>query len=160
MGMLLGHMARANPQWRSFGELAAAGHQALVAFSGAHAYISPNWYGAGPAVPTWNYQAVHAYGIPRIIHDRASARQLVGALVARHESGFEAPWSADSQEADYLDKMVRGIVAFEVPVVRLEIKAKLSQNRSAEDRAGVIVGLERSASAGDHELAKLMRQLD
>ncbi len=155
-GTLLGHMARANPQWRSFGELASTRQEALVAFSGAHGYISPSWYGAGPAVPTWNYQAVHAYGIPRVIHDRESVHALVGALVTRHESGFEAPWSLDSQEGDYLDKMVRGIVAFEIPVVRLEAKAKLSQNRSAGDRAGVIAGLERSTGAGDQELAGVM----
>lgn len=158
-GTLLAHMARANPQWRDFAALAAAGGEALVIFQGPHGYISPNWYGPGPAVPTWNYVAVHAYGLPRLIEEEARVRALQERLVETFEAGGRAPWSMAGQDDKYIRGMLRGIVAFEIPVTRIEAKAKLSQNKSAADRQGVVAGLEASGRPGDLELAETMRRL-
>lgn len=152
-GCLRGHMARANPQWREF---AASSREALVVFHGPHAYISPRWYQPGAAVPTWNYVAVHAYGTPTVIDDDAAVDALLRDLVSEYEGGVPRPWSLDGQEEVYLARMRRGIVAFEIPITRLEAKAKLSQNRTPEDRRGVIDGLQASTNPGDRALAAAM----
>jgi len=157
-GTLLCHMARANPQWKDFAKLEAAGCEALVVFQGPHGYVSPSWYAGGPAVPTWNYLAVHAYGAPRIIDDPAKIKAHQERLVDTHEAGFAAPWSMASQPEDYIARMLRGIVAFEIPISRLEAKAKLSQNKSEADRQGVIAALEQGGRPGDLELAAAMRR--
>ena len=125
-------MARANPQWQDFAKLADGGGEALVIFQGPHAYVSPNWYGPGAAVPTWNYVAVHAYGPPQIMDDPARVRALLDRLVRVQETDSQTPWSMASQEDEYIERMMRGIVAFEIPVTRLEAKAKLSQNKELE----------------------------
>jgi transcriptional regulator len=155
-GTLTCHMARANPQWKDFAALEAAGGEALVVFQGPHGYISPRWYGPGDAVPTWNYLAVHAYGPPRVIEDAARVRALQEDLVATFEAGAAEPWSMAGQDERYIARMLRGIVAFEIPVARLEAKAKLSQNKTAGDRAGVIAALERSPRPADQALAAAM----
>ena len=153
-GRIAGHMARANPQWRHF----AAGNQVLAVFAGPHHYISPSWYEDTPAVPTWNYAAVHAYGVPRLIDDAAHARAHLETMVARFESGFETPWRMDLPDA-YVDGMVRGIVGFEIAVERLEGKLKMSQNRGNADRAGTIAGLETLGGNEAAATAALMRRL-
>jgi len=150
-GTLRGHMARANPQWRDFKD----GAEALAIFQGPHAYISPSWYETHPSVPTWNYVAVHAYGIPRSIEDRAELRDLLTASVRLYESGFEQPWEFDLPE-DFAEKMINMIVGFEIPIGRLEGKFKLNQNRSAADRRGVIRALERSPDPVARAIAELM----
>ena len=142
LGTLLGHVARANPQWRHF----SAGRPVLAIFTGPHAYVSPAWYGVHPSVPTWNYVAVHAYGVPAVIEDPGRVTALLGRLVQTHEAGRPEPWTMDTLPADYLAGMLRGIVAFEIPLDRLEGKAKLSQNRGAADQARVRDAL---AGAGD-----------
>jgi transcriptional regulator len=157
-GTLLCHMARANPQWKDFARLEAEGREALVVFQGPHGYVSPSWYAPGPAVPTWNYLAVHAYGTPRIIEDMAEIKAHQERLVDAYEAGFAAPWSMAGQDDKYIARMLRGIVAFEMPVTRLEAKAKLSQNKTEDDRRGVIAGLEESDRPGDQELAAAMRR--
>ncbi|GAB4360260.1 MAG: FMN-binding negative transcriptional regulator [Kiloniellaceae bacterium] len=130
-GTLHAHMARANPQWRDFVALAEAGQEALVIFQGPHSYISPTWYGEGtPNVPTWNYVAVHAYGLPQVIEDAGETRALLDRLVAIQESGLEPAWSTAGLTDKYMEGMLRGLVAFEIPVARLEAKAKLSQNKA------------------------------
>jgi len=151
-GTLISHMARANQQWRDF----ARGDEALVIFQGPHAYISPSWYEEHPSVPTWNYAVVHAYGVPRVIDDEARVRDALRALVDQHEAGFDEPWPMDLPD-EYVRKMARGIVAFEIPISRLEGKFKLSQNRSARDREGVGAALTASGNAIDRELAGLMQ---
>lgn len=153
-GRLLGHMARANPQWRDFEALAAAGGEALVVFQGAHGYVSPSWYGGGPAVPTWNYLAVHAYGRPRVVSDPEAVHGLLERMVEQHEAGFAAPWRMDDQDPAFLSRMQRGIVAFEIEVTRLEGKAKLSQNKPEAVRRKVVAALE---AEGDTALAGEMR---
>jgi transcriptional regulator len=131
---LIGHMARANPQWRSFDGV----RPALVVFAGPHAYVSPTWYATAPAVPTWNYAAVHAYGCPRVLDGLAARRDAVERLVAVHE----AAWRLADQPEDFVAGMLGGIVAFELPIARLAGKLKLSQNRPAADRTGVVRALE------------------
>ncbi len=155
-GTLYGHLAKANPQWRAL----ESGAQALVIFAGADAYISPGFYPAkaehGKVVPTWNYVAVHAYGVARVFHDAPSLLELVSALTDKHEAGRAAPWAVAEAPADYIDKMLGAIVGFALPVARLEGKRKLGQNRSAADVKGVREGLSGSADARDQQLALQM----
>ncbi len=140
-GTLLAHMARANPQWRDF----TAGGEALVIFQGPHAYISPSWYETHPSVPTWNYAVVHVYGQPRIVEDHATLHHMLETLVDTHEAAFAQPWRMDLPH-DYLDKMMRAVVGFEIEITRLEGKFKLSQNRPATDQRHVVDAL---AASGD-----------
>jgi transcriptional regulator len=137
-GTLLAHMARANPHWKGFD----GASEVLVVFSGPHGYISPRWYEAkGPAVPTWNYVAVHAYGVPVMRGDLGESRAHLGQLAALNEAERPNPWHIDEEPKDFIDKMVSGVVAFEIPIARIEGKAKMSQNRPAGDRARIIAAL-------------------
>jgi len=150
-GTLRGHMARANPQWRDFKDDA----EVMAIFHGPHTYISPSWYPTHPAVPTWNYVAVHAYGVPRLIEDRAALRRLLDDLVRMYESGFEHPWKFDLPQR-FTETMIDMIVGFEIPITRLEGKFKLNQNRSAADRRGVIEVLQQSSDPVAREISALM----
>jgi len=146
-GRLIGHVARANPQWQAFDGT----RQALAVFGGPHAYVSPTWYATSPAVPTWNYAAIHAYGRPRILEGTEAARDAVERLVREHD----AAWRLGDQPAEFVAGMLRGIVAFELPIERLEGKLKLSQNRPAADRPGILRGL-RAGGKVEQALADLM----
>ncbi len=150
-GTLRGHLARPNPQWRAFDGT----REAMVVFSGPHAYISPSWYETDRAVPTWNYIAVHAYGRPRVIEDAASVAAHLKRLVDTYEGGQPAPWSADSLPPEYFDGMARGVVAFEMVIERLEGKAKLSQNRPDEVH-NVIAALGERGDPGSMAVASAM----
>lgn len=150
-GTLVSHMARANEQWRHFTEEC----EVLVIFHGPHAYVSPSWYESKPAVPTWNYATVHAYGVPRIIEDAASLRTMLRELVQHFEEGRPQPWGEELTD-EYLDKLSPGIVGLEIPITRLEGKFKLSQNRNATDRAGVIAALAQSPDQTEREVAAMM----
>lgn len=152
-GALLGHMARANPQWRDL----ARGQEVLVIFQGPHAYISPAWYEATVAVPTWNYAVVHAYGTARLIEDRAELRALLRALVTRQEAAFAPPWAMDLPEG-YLQQMMRAIVGFALTITRIEGKYKLSQNRPLPDQQSAAAALERQADPLSRETAAWMRR--
>ncbi len=144
-GTLLGHLARPNPQARG-----ALG-EALAIFQSPDAYITPSWYATkratGKVVPTWNYVAIHAYGTPEFFHDRERLREVVTMLTAREEAPRAEPWAVTDAPADFIDGMLNGIVGFALPIARLEGKWKMSQNRPAEDRAGVIEGLEEEGRA-------------
>lgn len=153
-GTLIAHMARANSQWRTF----AANREALVIFQGHHAYISPAWYTTQPSVPTWNYMVIHAYGVPRIIDDDEQVEAILRSTVERYEGVFGYSWRMELPE-EFLQRQLKAIVAFEIPLSRIEGKFKLSQNRSEEDRRGVIAGLEQSPDPVNRELAQLMREL-
>lgn len=135
-GTLVGHVARANPQWRSFD----SAKELLVIFQGPHAYISPSWYEVVPSVPTWNYAVVHAYGKPRLLEGAAVMHELLQKLVQKHEAQFAKPWPFDLPP-DYEQKMVQAIVGFEIEITRLEGKFKLSQNRSETDQQQVATAL-------------------
>lgn len=150
-GMLISHMARANTQWHTF----AADREVLTIFQGEHGYISPSWYTQQPNVPTWNYTVVHAYGRPRIIDD-AAALAMLAQVIAKHEATYAQPWTMDH---DYATKLLRGIVAFEIEITRLEGKFKLSQNRTERDQQQVIAALSESSDPLDRALAQQMRQL-
>jgi transcriptional regulator len=154
-GTLIAHLARANPQWHDFAE----NREVLVIFQGDHAYISPSWYANHPSVPTWNYAVVHAYGVPRIVDDPLQVRAALEALVTRHEAPFERPWTMDGLSGDYVGAMARAIVAFTIPISRLEGKFKLSQNRSAADLQGVVDALDGAGDAGGRGVAAMMRAL-
>ena len=151
LGTLRGHVARANPHWRYL----AAGRPTLVIFSGAHAYVSPSWYATHPSVPTWNYVAVHATGTGALVEDPEPVKTLLADLVRTYESSGPTAWSLEGLPADYLAGMQRGIVAFEIPIERLEGKAKLSQNRDAVDQARTREAL----AAADDPLARAVAAL-
>lgn len=130
---LTGHLAKANPQWKAFG----AG-EALAIFQGPHAYISPSNYAARENVPTWNYIAVHAYGaaVPlSAAESRAALEAMMSAMINEYEPAYHPQWEGLSER--YRDGMLRGVVGFALHVTRLEGKAKLSQNRSADDQRRV-----------------------
>lgn len=140
-GTLIGHMAGANRQWRDFdGE-----QEVLAIFQGPHAYVSPSWYTVHPSVPTWNYAAVHAYGVPRLMEDKTELYEALQTLVQTYEGSQTEPWSLGEPD-DYLHKMMRAIVGFSIPITRLEGKYKLSQNRPPIDREQVVQQL---AAQGD-----------
>jgi transcriptional regulator len=153
-GTLMAHMARANAQWKTFnGE-----QEALVIFQGPHAYISPSWYEVELSVPTWNYAAAHAYGKPEIIEDNAVLYDLLKALVQTHEARFEKPWNFQLPD-DYLQKMMRGIVGFEIQITRLEGKFKMSQNRTAGEQQQVIAALRGNRDELNNGVAELMSEM-
>ncbi len=141
---LTGHVARANPLWRE-----ADGQPVLVVFQGPQAYVSPSWYASKAqhhkVVPTWNYTMVQAHGRLRAIDDPAWVHAFVTRLTERHEGGRSMPWHVTDAPADFIEATQRAIVGIEIEVARLEGKFKLSQNRSAEDRTGVVLGLEADA---------------
>ena len=157
-GTVTGHLARANRQWRhATGEV-----DALVAWVGPDAYVSPTFYPSkhvdARVVPTWNYLAVQARGTLTFHEDPAWTRRQVAALTEHHEADRRAPWAVDDAPADYLASMLRAVVGFEVRVRSLEGKWKLSQNRSPEDVAGVIAGLDPSGpGSSESRVARLMR---
>ena len=152
-GTLMAHVARANPQWRHF----TNGKPALAVFRGPHAYISPSWYATHPAVPTWNYIAVHAYGVPKIVDSPDATEGILRRLVDANEAANGTAWSMDGLTEQYLGTMMRGIVAFEIPIDRLEGKAKLNQNRDAVDQARVAAALAASGDPSAQATSRAMR---
>ncbi|MGH8444275.1 MAG: FMN-binding negative transcriptional regulator [Solimonas sp.] len=143
---LHGHMARANPHWQRF----AQGHTVAV-FHGPHAYVSPRWYET-PAihVPTWNYATVHVAGRPEAATDDAAARAMLEALTAHFDPDFRAT-------DERVSRLLGGIAAFRMPIARLDAKFKMSQNRTAADRVGVIAALAQSDLPEDRATAQWMR---
>ncbi|HVC28569.1 MAG TPA: FMN-binding negative transcriptional regulator [Gammaproteobacteria bacterium] len=152
-GTLLAHMARANPHWQLFD----GRREALVVFTGPHAYISPSWYADKVTVPTWNYVAIHAHGRPLIVADKVRVRAMLERLVSEHEAYVKPPWST-AQAGDYVQQQLDHIVAFEMQITRLEGKFKLNQNRSRADQQGVVLALSGSDDPVRRDLAELMRK--
>ncbi|MCU0969681.1 MAG: FMN-binding negative transcriptional regulator [Rubrivivax sp.] len=153
---LRGHVARANPLWRH-----ADGREVLAVFRGPQAYVTPSWYPAKAehhkVVPTWNYAVVHAHGVLRAIDDAPWLRELVGRLTDHQESARATPWAVDDAPADYVQQMLRAIVGIEIEVSRCVGKWKVSQNRSAADRAGVASGLASETAEAAQRMARLVR---
>lgn len=153
-GRLIGHVARANPHWHNFDPAKAA----LAVFQANDAYISPSWYATkqetGRVVPTWNYQAVHAYGRLEVIEDAERLYSIVRSLTDRHEAGRAPPWQVSDAPEDYIRAQLKGIVGLVMTIEKLIGKSKLSQNRNEADRAGAITGL---TEEGDAAMAALMR---
>jgi transcriptional regulator len=155
LGRLLGHVARANPQWQA----TPPETDGLAIFLGPDAYVTPSWYATkretGQVVPTWNYVAIHAHGRVRFFHDRERLLDLVTRLTDRHEQPRPTPWKVADAPADYVDSLLGSIVGVEITITRLEGKWKTSQNRNGADRVGVADGLEREGHA---ELSRLVRR--
>jgi len=153
-GTLVGHMARANPLWQRLG-------RSVLVFQGAQAYISPSWYPSkqqhGKAVPTWNYAVVHAHGQPRAVQDRAALLAIVSRLTDTHEAPLPAPWAVADAPPDYIEQMLGAIVGIEMPIERLVGKWKVSQNRSAADRQGVVEGLQQQGLEDSDAMARLVQ---
>ena len=155
-GTLTGHVAKANPVWRTLAE----DRESVVVFRGADAYVSPSWYPSkrehGKVVPTWNYAVVHAFGTARAIHDHGWLMRLLERLTARHESARHAPWSVGDAPADYIARRLDAIVGIELPIRRIEGKWKASQKESEADRLGIAEGLR--ADPASQAMAKLVEQ--
>lgn len=155
-GVLIGHMARANPHATALQD----GTSLLAIFHGPHSYISPTWYvdenPRVPNVPTWNYAAVHVTGTVTRIDDDAAKWNIVRDLAAQYEAGSAAPW--DSQGLDAHAGKLSAIVGFEIAIVKIEAKFKLSQNRSTADQENVVAKLATSDASEVRATAKLMRE--
>ncbi len=150
-GTLVGHMARANPQWQQL-----APQTALVVFSGPHAYISPTWYAAENTVPTWNYTAVHATGTVQLVENPLELRAIVDRSTAVYESAFAKPWTMEADER-FVERMLAQIVGFRIVIARLEGKFKLNQNHSVERRERVIRALKAQPDENASAIAQLMQ---
>jgi transcriptional regulator len=155
-GRLLGHIAIANDQWKT----AQPGVQALAIVHGPQAYISPSWYESkarhGRVVPTWNYEAVHLSGTVEFHHDAEWLRGFVTRLTELHEGGRAHPWAVTDAPPEYIDGQLRAIVGVELTITAIEAKQKLSQNRSALDRAGVVAGLKGEPGPDPAAIAAVM----
>ena len=145
------HMAKNNPQWKEFFD-----DEVMVVFSGPHAYVSPRWYEEQERVPTWNYAAVHAYGVPVMVDDRKKKYESQRRLVA----DMDPQWlpKFDALGSTYIDRMLEGIVNFEVAVSRLETRWKLSQNRGRREMELIAGQLDRSGDSVERALAALTRK--
>jgi transcriptional regulator len=154
-GTLYGHVARANPQWKR-----APIGDAMAVFMGPDAYVTPSWYATkretGKVVPTWNYIAIHAYGPVEFFEDADRLLDVVTQLTRLHESARPDPWAVTDAPKEFIQSQLRGIVGLRIPITRIDGKRKMSQNRPAEDRAGVVDGLASSDSALDRAVAKLI----
>ena len=146
-----GHMSRANPQWKTFEK----NPEVLIIFHGAHTYISPTWYNH-VNVPTWNYQSVHVYGKPRLITNYDEAYSILKRLIDRYET--KGHYKMETLPQDFVEKEIRGIMAFQIEVTRVEANYKLSQNRKDEDYANIITQLEKRTDDLSHGVAEAMRQ--
>jgi len=151
---LVGHVARANRHWRDFDPAA----ESLAIFTAVDGYVSPSWYATktetGKVVPTWNYQAVHVTGRLEIIEAPGPLLEIVTSLTEHYESTRAKPWAVSDAPADYIASHLKGIVGVILHITKLEAVAKLSQNKSEADRAGVIAG----ASEENPALAEAMRK--
>ena len=154
-GVLRGHLARANPQWRTFDRAV----ECLAVFQGADAYITPFWYATkretGKVVPTWNYAIVQVYGRLAAIEDADWLGEQVRSLTDRHEAARPSSWAVADAPKEFVRAQLKGIVGIEIAISRIEAKWKVSQNRNAADRTGVAEGL----LGEDDEAARAMAAL-
>jgi transcriptional regulator len=157
-GTIRCHFARANGHLQSL----AGGADVLAIVQGPQAYVSPNWYpskhATGKAVPTWNYVAVHAHGSATIRDDAAWLRAHVAALTGRHERGQALPWRIEDAPPEFIEGMLRAIVGVELRLTRIEGKWKVSQNRPAPDREGVVAGLRAQGDPASLAMVELVAQ--
>jgi transcriptional regulator len=158
-GSLLGHLARANPHWKTLAETG----KATAIFKGADAYISPAWYPTKQVhhkhVPTWNYEVVHAVCRVATFNDPTQLRDVVARLTSRHEAGRAEPWTLHQAPADFIEAQLKAIVGVKLWIEELHGKRKLSQNRAPEDRQGVRDALAASSDPGDQGVSRAMRGL-
>lgn len=156
-GHMIGHLARANPQWHALRN----GATAMAIFQAHDFYVSPGWYETkrqtGKVVPTWNYEAVHMAGTVEVVEDHARLHRIVSLLTERQEASRPEPWHVDDAPADFVAAQLKGIVGLVMTVNSVIAKRKLSQNRPQADRAGVIAGLE---ATGQKMAVTVMRDLE
>lgn len=150
LGTLYSHMARANSHWKELQD-----KQVMVVFAGPHAYISPTWYASGPAVPTWNYAAVHVYGKFELLSDEQTI-QVVKDTVKKYE--LELLNNPQVMPEDYQQKLSKAIVSFKLTISRVDAKHKLGQQRKIEDQQGVVEALESSDNLDAVGLSQYMRK--
>ena len=159
-GTILGHVSRANLQWQQ----SDPATEALLIFTGPETYVTPTWYPAkqqtGRVVPTWNYAAIHAYGIPTFFDDPERLRDIVTRLTNLHEAASPQPWHVSDAPPNFIDSQLKAIVGLEIPISRIEGKRKFNQNRSDEDRTGVIQGLRSLNQPTKSAVADLMEQIE
>jgi transcriptional regulator len=159
-GSIRGHIAHANPLWRTY----RAESEALAIFQGPQVYISPSFYpskqATGEVVPTWDYAVVHARGVLRFIQDAAWLRALVSRLTDAHEAARTPPWKIDDAPPPYIEKMLSLIVGFELSIVSLTGKWKLSQNHPAANRRGVVEGLRAATDEDSRGVADMLASLE
>ncbi len=148
--LLSSHFARANKQWE-----ALANGEVLVIFSEPHAYISPAHYDKIESVPTWNYLAVHAYGRAVLVHDEAQSLEILEKTIMFYEPAYRDQWAQLSPE--FKQKMMKGIVAFEVHITELQGKKKLSQNKTTAERTRIAEALSASPDAAARAIAAYMQ---
>jgi len=157
-GVLLGHVAKANPVWKTLSE----NESSIVIFQGAETYITPSWFPSkhehGKAVPTWNYAVVHIHGVPRIIEDKKWILSHLNALTDEHESNQESPWEVADAPKDFVNRMLKGIVGIEITIERIEGKWKTSQNKADVDKLGVIAGLNARNDAKCKEMMEYVKK--
>lgn len=155
-GVLYGHVAKANSQWKE-----APIGEALAIFNGPGAYITPSWYISkqehGKVVPTWNYAAVHAYGQAEFFEDADRLYDVVTRLTDLYEHPRAESWAVTDAPAEFIKSQLRGIVGLRMPISRIDAKRKMSQNRSEADRAGVVAGLADSDRESDRVVATMIR---
>jgi transcriptional regulator len=154
-GSLIGHMARANGHWKLFARPA----DSLALFWGPHAYVSPTWYTPGVKVPTWNYVTVHAYGRPEIVEATPAVLMVLTKLAGVYEGTGADAWGLGRLPSGNAAEQTKAIVAFRMPLSRVETKLKLSQNRDLEDRQRVIARLEASDSQDSKATAEWMKRV-
>jgi transcriptional regulator len=152
-GTLVGHVARANPQWRQ-----ADGQTALAIFSGPHVYVSPTWYEAEQVVPTWSYTAVHAYGRVQIVEDANAILEIVQGMVRVYERAAPQPWSFDGS-GTFGERMLAQIVGFRIEIEKIEGKWKLNQNHPVERREKVVLALQQQGSENAQAVAAMMLRM-
>jgi len=145
------HMAKNNPQWKEFFD-----DEVMVVFAGPHAYVSPRWYEEEQRVPTWNYAAVHAYGVPVLVAEKSRKYESQRRLVAEMDPQWLTKF--DSLSSKYVDMMLEGIVNFEIPVARFETRWKLSQNRGRREMELIADELSKSDDSVERALAALTRK--
>jgi transcriptional regulator len=150
-GLLEGHFARANRHWQ-----ALAGGEVLAVFSGPHSYVSPTLYVDPLSVPTWNYIAVHAYGTLELIEDEPGKDAVLTSLICANEPAFAGKWR--SMPEDFRRSMLAQIVAFRIPIQRIEGKFKISQNRAEAER-GNVQAAHAAGTADEQALAAWMARL-
>jgi transcriptional regulator len=152
---LIGHFAKANLHWKRFDPAV----ESVAIFVAVDGYVSPSWYATKPetgkVVPTWNYEAVHAYGRLEIFEAPADILPIVTSLTERYEGRRAKPWAVSDAPDEYIAAQLKGIVGVVLHISRLEGKRKLSQNKSVADQAGVVAGLEGENPA----LAAAMRKV-
>ena len=150
-GTLVGHMAKANQQ------LLVAGSEVIAVFHGAHAYVSPTWYGEPGFVPTWNYVAVHAYGVLQTIDEPRDVLGVLQRSVALYEPASPTAWRMEMLPHEKLDGLLKAIVAFKIPISKIEGKWKLNQNHTPIRRARVAEALKHAPDQYAREISTLMR---